>query len=603
MNSPAYSYPFSNCGDQGFLVGNVHAVRLTDPRLDALLQEDRPPLSIKWMVDGDLFVHTQDTDYRISDPAPVVPSSDTGKPVIMMGVGSGHTVNRFLADLSNPLLIIEPELGLLREILNRYDWKQPLLDRQLRIVVPDIHDPIASQISLQECVAEVQQRILESGGNSCWVASGSFELNRPFFNHLEQSVSFLAEWTGFMADAKSTREPEEDPDDITVVSPRCRIFDDLARCFRQLGLKTRLWRVPDTAGAWTPIQWGEAYHQHGKKPAKVFLFRNRTLLETEKATERYHWECFIPGKIVSWWWDVPNVASRIDFEHQVQGHLNFAFSRDIAGSLPGRAQWLPPGALTPFVSLPVSLNAPPKPDLPVTFVGQSRMQQIITNLKILHQTLPHLCGREGAFLSSDIERKHNILELYDYLVGKKDRISRLIAKVAPGRPWHAYYLDYILQMVLTGLFRMAAVLVVRRAAIPLLVFGDEGWIKSGVVDQTAFRGLIAPDQLPALYQRSAVNLNLNYMQVSSTVNPKVLDACAACGTVLTDYRPELDELFPDPDIRPFHFTTLSELPEALASLLKAELTAHRVRLMIHTRRVHSLLERARAIWSVVGGGL
>jgi hypothetical protein len=604
MNNLAYSYPLPQRAAQGLLTENIHAIRLTDPRLDALLQENRSPchrLSIEWLADGDLFVHTQDSDYRISDPSPPLIRSDPEIPVLMMGVGSGKTVGRLLSDLRNPLLIIEPELGLIREILNHQNWKQPILDRRLRILVPDIHDPILSQISLQECVADIQHRVLESGGNSCWVASGSFELNRAFFNQVEQSLSFLTEWTGFMAHAKRIRRPEEDPDDITVVSPQCRIFDDLARCFRHLGLKTRLWRVPDASGVWTPAQWREAYLQSGQKPAHVFLFRNRTLLETEKATERYHWEHFIPGKIVSWWWDVPNVASRIDFEHQTRGHINFAFARDIASGLPGQAQWLPPGALTPFSALPVSLGTPPKPDLPVTFVGQSRMQQIITNLKILHQTLQNLCGQEGAFLSSDIERKHNILELYDYLQKKKDDISRLIGKIAPGRPWHAYYLDYIFQMVLTGLFRLAAVLVVRRAAIPLLIFGDEGWVDSGVVDRSAFKGLIAPDRLPALYQRSAVNLNLNFMQVSSTVNPKVLDACAACGTVLTDYRPELEELFPDPGTRPFHFTTLEELPETLTSLLHTDLTEHRIRLMVHTRRVHSLRERARMIWSVVGG--
>jgi spore maturation protein CgeB len=108
-----------------------------------------------------------------------------------------------------------------------------------------------------------------------------------------------------------------------------------------------------------------------------------------------------------------------------------------------------------------------------------------------------------------------------------------------------------------------------------MVFGDEGWVTSGAIDRSQWGGPVAPADLPGLYARSRLNLNFNFMQVSSTVNPKVLDVAAAGGAVLTDDRPELAELFPSPDVRPFVFTTLAELPDRVSSLLRRDLDSHR----------------------------
>lgn len=595
MNNLAYENQSVTNGSGNHLKDNFNAAYLSVPRLETLLKTDRLVSNHRVVTEkdsGELLIQTPNSTNCISDPKPPCIPSNPAIPVLVLGIGNGKIVDGYLSQIANPILVIEPEIDLLGEILKRYDWQDAIERGQLRLQAPDLNNPIVAQISMQECVAEIQHQMLQNAGNAYWVVSGSFSLNRPFYNSLEKSVSFFAEFSNFVADCFETVDQTEAVD-VAVISPQCRIFDDVAHCFRQLGLKTRLYQVPDAPGKWRTAEWRNLYRQMWQTPCKATVFRNRSMLEAERATERYNWDRFLPGQLVSWWWDNPTVTSQIDLDYQTENNVNLAFAKDMLGQLPPRSEWLPPGALTPFSAYPVSLTDPPKPDLPTTFVGQSRLQLIITNLKILHQSLGHFCGQAGGFLSTDIERKHNILELYTYIQNKHQEISSLISGVAAGRPKHAYYLDYIFQMILTGLFRMAAVLSIRKAGLPVLVFGDDGWLKSGVVDEAAFKGLVAPANLPELYQRSAVNLNLNFMQVSSTVNPKVLDACAAGGCVLTDYRPELADLFPDPETRPFYFQTLQELPEKLDILLRSDLTEHRLKLLIFTRRTHSLMGRVR----------
>jgi spore maturation protein CgeB len=125
-----------------------------------------------------------------------------------------------------------------------------------------------------------------------------------------------------------------------------------------------------------------------------------------------------------------------------------------------------------------------------------------------------------------------------------------------------------------------------------MVFGDEGWVTSGAIDRSQWGGPIAPTDLPSLYARSRLNLNFNFMQVSSTVNPKVLDVAATGGAILTDDRPELAELFPSPDARPFAFSALAELPDRVSSLLKRDLETDRLAVREEVISHHTMHHRA-----------
>ena len=94
-----------------------------------------------------------------------------------------------------------------------------------------------------------------------------------------------------------------------------------------------------------------------------------------------------------------------------------------------------------------------------------------------------------------------------------------------------------------------------------------------------------------------MNLSLSFMQVSSAVHPKILDAGACGGTVLTDARPELPELFPGEEARPFEFSSIDELSDRVSDLLRQDLTEHRHFVRQHIHAEHTLLHRARQLAS------
>lgn len=81
-----------------------------------------------------------------------------------------------------------------------------------------------------------------------------------------------------------------------------------------------------------------------------------------------------------------------------------------------------------------------------------------------------------------------------------------------------------------------------RALAPegLVVRGDATWAK--VIDRHG-PGVHYFDQLPAFYQRTAINLNQTSLQMRDAVNQRVFDCPAAGGFLITDNQPDLHEHF------------------------------------------------------------
>lgn len=139
---------------------------------------------------------------------------------------------------------------------------------------------------------------------------------------------------------------------------------------------------------------------------------------------------------------------------------------------------------------------------------------------------------------------------------------------------------------------MAAIELLVREGAPLAVFGDGEWLVSGIVPEKNFAGMVQVNELPGLYRQSRINLNLNFMQVSSTVNPKVLDISACNGMVLTDYRQELDDLYPHVEARPASFDRLEALPDAVRGLLQADTGHWGAQCGAWVRAHHTMQQRA-----------
>jgi spore maturation protein CgeB len=76
-----------------------------------------------------------------------------------------------------------------------------------------------------------------------------------------------------------------------------------------------------------------------------------------------------------------------------------------------------------------------------------------------------------------------------------------------------------------------------------VIYGDPGW-RELLGNGAALRPEVNYyDELPQVYNASAINFNATSLQMKAAVNQRVFDAPAAGGFVLTDFREQLAELF------------------------------------------------------------
>lgn len=494
----------------------------------------------------------------------------------------------------NEIAVIEPDLDRIREALRTLDVSDLLRTGALHLYCPPLHTNPVAQISLHEIVCRMTVRLGDRRPNASIDAERGPQLGE-FHDLVQKGLAVSQE----VAERISRRNLGATPGPtISVVSPKCAIFNDLARCFERLGVSTRLIAVPDRPDAWSRTRWLHAFAPLREAPSLVTVARNRAMFECPRPGERLGLERFLPGRLVHWWWDRPNVASRLEIDHPLTEAEHFAFARAMLDDLPAGSQWLPPGARTEFVAAADQ----PKPAIryPLSFVGQSRYAAMLQNLQMLLDGLAGFAGAQGQAIGRDVARISVFAELHEYFTRQARDIERLLAEVTRCCPAHGYFLEYLFQMCRSAVFRLQAVAVLDRFSIA--VFGDNEWLDAGVVRRENFHGPAAPSQLPLLYRSTQLNMNLNFMQVSSTVNPKVLDVAAAGAAVLTDHRPELDELFPSSAERPASFQSLAELPDLVADLLRRPDPdrTEQVRQRVHSR--HTLLHRAREICERLGLG-
>ena len=517
---------------------------------------------------------------------------------IFFGIGTGDYLLQLMMRSDVDILLIEPDLATVIAVFCRYDVSMALRSGRLRLLLPYTRNGVLKELGLRECLVFLQTYVQEMQEQLIWLNSSSRRLNEDFFSALEQA---LLTWDRqFQSIAPYLQQSHDMVFDVTVISPCCAIFDNLAQCFRQLGFKVRLTRIPDEDNVWTQQQYHKVWLELITQPSQITIVRNRQLLETSDWRQRLALESLLPGKIISWWWDVPNVATHIDLDDPQTQLPALAFSRDILKHLPALSQYLPPAARQDFVLAPLS-HGHVEHAWPVTFVGQSRYSQMQNHLTVMKTIF-------SAFAQDRVIRHLLVLQAlkadvglqYQMLMEHWCEFQQAISEIRQRGSHIAYFMDYLLQMLRSGLLRLAGIQLLVKHDVPIHVFGDEFWLASGIVPKAQFHGLVNPENLPALYQSSALNLNFNFMQSATTINPKVLDMAACGGAVLTDYQPELEQLYPDSLTRPFVFHSLDELPQQVEALLALDLHEYRQRLRHYTINHHSLLKRASVIAELTG---
>jgi hypothetical protein len=564
---------------------NLAALRAADPKLAELLCSDRRPGRLVNLREAHgRAVTGQRGPQAVTILDPTIDSSSQGaKTTVLLGAGSGIALDHLVARECHTC-VIEPEAHLLCWLLCRFDWSEALRAGRLQFIVPSVDLRECAEVSLHEQVSQWQRRVGREPDAVAWLSTGSTEVNRSFFAALTPAAALPTELSRRVA---AWPQGGGASFDVTVISPNCPIFNNLAAEFERLGLSTRLLRIPDHPSRWTRTGRLHVLRQLMESPSRAVVMRNRVLFETSKPSERLALARHVPGRLVGWWWDVPNVSSRIDIEAEAAVVEDFAFARGILPVLGRSASWLPPAARREFFDFEHD-DRPPEPV--VSFVGNSRFDALQANLNVVANVLAWYCGRVGRRLVESVNQSRGMTALYGTLTRLDSQVAAALNGLPQAMANQCYYANYLWQMCTTAAFRLAAI--ERLANLPIVVFGDDGWVRSGAVPAEKFRGYADARSLPQLYHRSRLNLNVNFMQVSTTINPKVFDVCAAGGLVLTDPRPELAELFPNPSCRPFTFASLDELSERVCALLETDTEALRQKLREHVRASHTLERRA-----------
>ncbi|PCJ29086.1 MAG: hypothetical protein COA99_19855 [Moraxellaceae bacterium] len=582
---------------------NAQALRLHDEGAAAAIIDGMftgVDLQFKQKQKGRIVVTGKKNDVMLSDANQRLDQLPSDETVILFGVGAGELVDKLLRETNNEVVVVEPEAKLINYLWMRYDWSAYVESGRLRYLSIANDHAILQSISISQVSRFLQTLMERSTFASQVLRSGSYHLYSEFYQSLEVSLNWFLRlkkisntWVG-----KGRLVY-----DVTIVSPRCAIFVDLAECLHRQGARTRILNVPDRAGELTEDKIIQLLASLNVDASKLVLYRNRSFIESENVALAAGLEDRVTSAQLSWWWDVPNVASYIDMQAAAHSRPAIGFAGDMLSSLPEGSMWLPPAAQNSFCTEDI-YQGELIPE--ATFVGQSRISHLTTQLKVISEILPILGGTTFSVLQELFERFDSYSELHQRIEAAVGDIEGELDKHIIKMPAQVYYLKYILRMAESAAFRVASIERLVVAKVPLAVYGDKEWLTSGVVPRHLYRGVIERKALRPLYERSKLNLNLNFMQVSSTVNPKVLDISACGGRVLTDHRQELNVLYPDANIRPHSFTSIDTLPDTVNELLSeanpisgeaGDLRAIAER----TRSQHSMEVRAR--WFIENFGL
>lgn len=569
---------------------NIAALRHQDPPAAARLTSGRRPglvLGFASQESGSTVAKTEHGDQPLRDqPLDEVPEPHRDW-IVLQGAGTGERLDQLLRDDTRPIWVVEPQAHLICWLFCRYNWAEEIYSGRLHWLIPAVDQPAVAEVGLHEIIGGLQQLIADRGPPG-WIKSGSYALAQSFHDQVEsasmQCLATVARIERWPSSVGSTA--------VTVISPRCRIFDDLANSLSAIGCPTRRIEVPDRPADWTRLRYWHTLRQLRDPSTDVTIVRNRAFLETADASLRLGIERFVPGRIVSWWWDEPTVSTALDLRDPSYRRPALAFARGLLSQLPPGSRWLPPAARSEFVRPQPHFGNDGR-DWPLSFVGQSRFHAMRDHLNILANALAYFDGRIGPQLAQEINGASTMRGFHETLVRLAEPTYEAIARIRCSLPAVGIYLETLRRMAETAAFRLAAVEALK--AFPLIVFGDEGWVESGAVERDRFAGLVSPADLPALYRRTQLNLNFNFMQVSTTVNPKVLDIAAGGHAVLTDDRPELGELFVEPETRPPSFANLAELPDRVSALLASDLSTQREAMCRVVRSQHTMNHRARWI--------
>ena len=508
---------------------------------------------------------------------------------VLLGAGLGHALHLLLEEHDGPIAVVEQENSLqeLTGVLASLS-----VDLRQRVLLVAASDP---QAALNE-LTHWQTR--HNGKRLLPLALPFYlRLDRAYYGELREKLAASARFD-FWSRAVHPRFREAAPR-VLLLTSKYFLMGELEGACRKLGLAYKLITLKDDTLAREDFvqQLLEAVVSfkpdccitlnHMGVDVEGVLMDLLARLQLPLASwfvDNPHLIIHLYSRCVSPWtalftWDADNIESlrRTGFEHVFYLPL---------GTDPDRFH-------------PSRAAVPDAWKADISFVGNSMLYKVggrLKNGRFPRELLLPFREVSQAFMDSEQRSVADFLrlsfpEVHTRYEALPDNEARLAYETAI--TWQA-----------TRLYRNGCV----RRLLPFcpLIVGDRGWrieFRREPCQPRYLDALSYYAELPAFYEHSAINFNCTSKQMKGAVNQRVFDVPAAGAFVLTDWRPQMEQLFEPDEMACYHDP--EEIPDLARHYLahpaerrKLAAAARNRVLACHTweHRLQALLEHMRRIY-------
>lgn len=558
---------------------------------------------------ADIIVHLKDRTLSMLGPggakrefAPVEqflaghadPASRNALPVLL-GAGLGHALRLLLDRWDGPIAVVDKEEGI--ESLTGTLANLPEASRARVFVVASPDSATA--------LGELTRWQLAHEGKPLNPVLLTFyqRLDKDYYGVIRESLNSSASfdfWNRAVQPRFSSSKPR-----VLLLTSKYFLMGELEGACRSLGIDYKLVEVGDGAVAQDVFvrQLLEAVLSF--KP-DCCITLNHMGVDVEGVLMDLLGRLQLP--LASWFLDNPHLIIHLYTRCVSPWTTLFTWDADNVPSLEAagfeHVRYLPLGTDPERFSLRRQ-DVPKSWHADVSFVGNSMLYKVGGRLKKGHfpkSLLLPFRAVSQAFADSDFRSVGDFLaqrfpDIHSSYLLLPDNEARLAYETAI--TWQA-----------TRLYRTDCV----RRLLPFrpLIVGDSGWkieFRNEEIQPRYLNELSYYSQLPAFYGHSAINFNSTSKQMKGAVNQRIFDVPAAGAFVLTDWRPQMEQLFTENEMACYHEP--DEIPDLVRHYLSHPqererlIRAGRGRVLsCHTwaHRLKTLLDEMRAIYGTPAPG-
>lgn len=471
---------------------------------------------------------------------------------VLLGSGLGHALNELLTRYDGPVAIIDKE----QEIRDLTGFPDNLSekDRERLLFIED-EDP---ELVLKKLTA--WQGLHKNLPFSPLPLSFYLRLDRNYYGKIQDALKASQNFN-FWSKAVKPRFQDKTPR-VLLLSSKYFLIGELERACQKLNLPYRTILVGDSE------QNRDDFVQNLLKEVLDFspdlcVTMNHMGVDREGVLMDLLARLELP--LASWFVDNPHLIIHLYNKCVSPWTTLFTWDEDNIPTLRQagfeHVRYLPLGT-DPDRFRPNKNRRNPEWNADLSFVGNSMLYKVGGRLKKGHfpgQLLKPFQKVAAAFSESEERGVADFLakswpDVYNNYLKLEDNEQKLAYETAI--TWQA-----------TRLYRNDCV----RRLLPFkpLIVGDDGWKIEfrGVKNQPRYlRELSYYNELPTFYTQSDINFNCTSKQMKGAVNQRIFDVPAASAFVLSDWRPQIENLFEKDEVA--CYKDPGEIPELVDYYLK-----------------------------------